>query len=96
MKTLEDAIQHYKADYEQLKLWLIELKNYRDSKVFKLDKEETEAAYEFYKVHKECCNPSTIGGNFSYIITPIGLGNCVTIRCNACGEEEDITNVENW
>lgn len=66
------------------------------------DNEEKEAR-EFYEKHKDCCRKvlkkeffSTTGGGFSYIITPTGLGNCVSIRCNSCGEIEDITDSENW
>lgn len=70
---------------------------------FELNDKEEKAAKDFYQRHKNCCSKifgkpffSTTGGDFSYIITPTGLGLCTTIRCNSCGEEEDITDSENW
>lgn len=70
---------------------------------FELDKEEEKLSNEFYNKHKDCCKKylrklffSTTGGGFSYIITPTGLGNDIKIRCNSCGKEEDITNIDNW
>lgn len=74
-----------------------------DSIKFELDEKEVEAANEFFEAHKDCCRKilnkpvfSTIGGGFSYIITPTGLGNCISIECNSCGEIKDITNFDNW
>ena len=70
---------------------------------FRLNDKEEESAKEFREEHKNCCKEklskeffSTTGGEFSYIITPTGLGLCTIIRCNSCGEEEDITDIENW
>lgn len=70
---------------------------------FELDNKEVEAANKFFELHKDCCHKilnkpvfSTIGGGFSYIITPTGLGNCISIECNSCGEIKDITNSDNW
>lgn len=70
---------------------------------FELDEVETARAREFYENHKNCCydvlgkeNFSSIGGGFSFTISPTGLGNCVSIRCNSCYETKEITNVDNW
>lgn len=70
---------------------------------FKLTDREVAEANEFFKDHKNCCYDiygkeffSTTGGEFSFIITPTGLGNCVSIRCNSCGEIKDITDIEDW
>lgn len=70
---------------------------------FELDSKETTAAKEFIEKHKNCCKEklgkeffSTTGGGFTYIITPTGLGICVSIRCNSCGKIKDITNSNNW
>ena len=48
------------------------------------------------KEHEDCSFTSAIGGKFSYIITPTGLGECVSIRCNACEAIKDITDIESW
>ena len=29
----------------------------------------------------------TIGGGYSYIFYPTGIGTCITVKCNNCGEE---------
>lgn len=56
----------------------------------------------FYKNHKECVinkmhKPffSTTRGQYSFIVTPTGLGSIVRIKCNVCNKVEDITN-DNW
>ena len=73
--------------------------------MFILDEEETKAAKEFIKEHnhndeikKEKGYPffTALGQQFTYIITPGGLGNGVSIKCNHCGKTKDITNTENW
>lgn len=70
---------------------------------FTLSETESESVKKFYQEHKDCCSKllgkrffSSIGGELSYIITPTGLGNCITIRCNSCGEEKEITDTSNW
>lgn len=50
----------------------------------------------FKNKHKNCVFTATVGGKFTYIITPTGLGNCIEIRCNACGKQVDITDISNW
>ena len=61
-----------------------------------MTKNEEKEAKEFMEKHKDCSFTSAIGGKFSYIITPTGLGECVSIRCNSCNTTKDITNVESW
>ena len=68
-----------------------------------LTEKEKKAEKEFFTTHKNCTQEvlnkpffSTTGGQFTYLITPTGLGDCVSIRCNACGEIKDITDFENW
>lgn len=63
---------------------------------FNLDSTEEQSAKEFMKKHENCYLTSTIGGKFTFIITPTGLGPIVSIRCNVCNEEKDITNCNNW
>lgn len=72
--------------------------------IFDLSNEvNKEALEEFRAKHKNCLPKhlgkkffSTTGGQYSYIITPTGLGPCVEVRCNACNETKDITNCDNW
>lgn len=68
-----------------------------------LTEKEKKAEKEFFITHKNCTQEvlnkpffSTTGGQFTYLITPTGLGDCISIRCNACGEIKDITDSENW
>ena len=39
---------------------------------------------------------SAVGGRFSYIVTPTGLGNVVEIKCNYCNCKENITDFSTW
>lgn len=75
----------------------------KDKICFQLTENETKAAEEFIEEHRNCCKEklgkeffSSTGGGFTYIITPIGLGSCISIRCNSCEEVKDITDSESW
>ena len=76
----------------------------RQIEVFELDEVETKRAREFIAKHdhheefkaagKMCF--STLGMQFTYTITPGGLGPLVSIKCNHCGESENITDTDDW
>ena len=76
----------------------------RKTRIFELTENETKAAAEFRKEHshKEELEAdgklafSTLGMQFTYEITPGGLGNGIVIKCNYCGETKDITDIDNW
>lgn len=76
----------------------------QQTQVFELDEVETERAREFMKKHshkeefraRNKFGFSTLGQQFTYEITPGGLGCGVTIICNQCQESKDITNTDNW
>lgn len=57
------------------------------------DKQEIQF-HEFRQEHAHEDFNSTIGGKFSFIITPTGLGPIIEVKCNACGEIKDITDDE--
>ena len=69
---------------------------------FELDEAETERARKFKEKHdhtteiKENLDFTPIGQQFTYEITPGYLGMSVIIRCNHCGEKENITNSDSW
>lgn len=75
-----------------------------NNKRFELDDVETQSAKDFIKEHdhseefkkmgKFCF--STLGQQFTYKITPGGLGNSIEIICNHCKEHKSITNIDNW
>ena len=75
-----------------------------EHELFILDEQETNDAKEFIKSHmhkdefekQNKLGFSTLGQQFTYEITPGGLGCCVTIICNQCHEFKDITNSDNW
>lgn len=77
---------------------------YGDNKMrFELSEAESEAARKFMKEHAhtgEFPNGrkffSTLGMQFTFEITPGGLGNEVTIKCNHCHEQKSITDTDNW
>lgn len=71
---------------------------------FELDEVETSRAKEFIKEHNHIeefrkmgkFGFSTLGQQFTYKITPGGLGNSTEIICNYCKEQKGITNIDNW
>ena len=73
-------------------------------KMFILNEVETERARDFIKRHNHRkdfeaqgkLGFSSLGHQFTFSITPGGLGPLVIIKCNYCGEVEDITNSDNW
>lgn len=78
---------------------------YGDNNIrFMLSQEESEAAKQFMEEHNHMDEFlknnklafSSLGMQFSFNITPGGFGNCVSIKCNHCGKEKDITYTGNW
>jgi len=67
----------------------------KDVMRFELTEEQKKRVEEWFQEHKCDADPGSIGGKFSYIITPTGLGDCVMVKC-LCGESIDLTNVDNW
>ena len=73
-------------------------------KIFILNEVETERASDFIKRHNHRkdfeaqgkLGFSSLGHQFTFSITPGGLGPLVVIKCNYCGEVEDITDSDNW
>ena len=63
---------------------------------FRLNENEERDYKEFCNQHRFCEFRSTIGGKISVIFTPTGLGPCISVKCNACGETKDITDVSCW
>ena len=70
---------------------------------FRLTSKEEEEAKQFFLEHKECSYThlskpffSTTGGQFTFLITPTGLGNMISVRCNICDEMREITDVSDW
>lgn len=64
--------------------------------------EEQQKIFENWKtIHNKKCvfsdpmKQGAIGGRFTYIFTPTGLGVITKVKC-ACGDEIDLTNSENW
>lgn len=75
-------------------------KNKEESKskeiIFTLNQNEVKDYYKFISEHKKCKCSATIGGKISIIFTPTGLGNAKSVKCNVCGVENEITDVNNW
>jgi ribosomal protein S27E len=71
---------------------------------FELNEVETKRAHEFIEAHshQEELNSmgrstfSAMGHQFTYMITPGGLGSLVSIKCNLCNEVKDITDTDSW
>lgn len=71
---------------------------------FELNDTESERARDFMKEHNHREDFkrqgkmlfSALGMQFTYKITPGGLGPVVGIRCNECGEAKEITDTNSW
>ena len=76
----------------------------RKTATLELEEKETERAKEFMEAHshqKELkamgrSTFSAMGHQFTYMITPGGLGSLVSIKCNFCNEVKDITDTDSW
>lgn len=67
--------------------------------VFKIQEKELETAEAFIKKHRSSCGSKhnlTLGEYFTYTFMPTGIGTAKTIKCNLCGEEENITDYDCW
>lgn len=67
---------------------------------FQLDSIEQQKAIEFIQIHKEkhklgdeFPKGAAIGGKFTFLFTPTGLGVFITVKCR-CGDNQLLTNVE--
>lgn len=71
---------------------------------FELSEKETAKAEAFMEKHSHAkelaaqgrVSFSALGQQFTFIITPGGLGPMTTVKCNFCGEEENVTCTEDW
>ncbi len=64
--------------------------------LFKLTDEEFDKVYDWTKDHK--CDDdliATIGGKYSYVFIPTGLGMIKRVEC-ICGDVLDLTDVDKW
>lgn len=55
-----------------------------------------QSSCEYYDDGTQASNPiGAIGGRLTYSYTPTGLGTCFVVTC-ACGQELNLTNVDDW
>jgi len=64
----------------------------------KYTNKEIEDIRKFAKKHYKCPikNNALNGGQFSYIFTPMGIGNVIEVRCNYCNKQTNVTDVDCW
>jgi len=62
---------------------------------FKLNYNEEKEANDFLKEHRNCGNPTAIGGHIKFIFTPTSVGDSCILKC-VCGKEKDITDYNCW
>lgn len=69
--------------------------------IFYITQDEYKKFSDWKKEHNKKCKFSdsmsggAIGGRFTYIFTPTGVGTATTVKC-ACGEECDLTDYDMW
>ena len=69
-----------------------------------LSEDETKKARKFMQKHNHLeefkkesrMGFSSLGQQFTYTVTPGGLGLMTSIKSNKCGEHEDVTDYDNW
>ena len=59
---------------------------------FQINEVEQARAEEFIKKH----NHNNVMTTFTYSFTTTGIGTTIFIKCNNCGEEENITDYDCW
>ena len=61
---------------------------------FDLNLLEEQRYDDFAKKHSNCVKPSCEKlDSVSLVVIPTGLGNLVSCRCTKCGEQEEITDI---
>ena len=64
---------------------------------FKLTDEEKKRAEEFLNEHSHRgINKGAIGGHIDFIFTPNNIFRGVSLKCNICREEKNITDYSKW
>lgn len=64
---------------------------------FELTEKEVNAAKLFEEEHShKGINKGAIGGHIDYIFTPNSIFRGLSIRCNLCREEKNITDYSVW
>lgn len=85
-------LHEFRKDKEIVKLEN-EIENIRNHSLQVLTDKEKERIKEFRNRHYNKCNN---GGTYWFQLTGTGIGTAITIKCDMCGEEEDITDTESW
>ena len=62
--------------------------------VFEMTDVESECARAFMQKHYQCL--SRVEERFAVTFLPTGTGDMVFIRCLACGEQEELTEIEKF
>ena len=89
--TIKELENYNKNDeVEELKK---ELKLLKERSMYCLSEKQKQQVDKFNKEHymKHPCKYTS-----SYILTSTGIGTVVTIKCNKCGEELDVTDYDLW
>jgi len=66
--------------------------------IFVLSIEEVTTYREWEKNHKETCGKTKRlkTNNLAFIFRPTSLGDCITVKCEWCKEEKDLTDYKSW
>lgn len=96
IKNLQEENEYLKTKAykdEEIKKLTDKIEQLRDEqyKGFFMSQVETEAAMEWQKAHIQDVHDGhsyagAVGGLFSYVFTPTGIGICGEIECNRCHE----------
>ena len=90
INELRELRDNYDRDAE-IKILKQQLDHMRDNSLIILTKEEKRKIEEFQNEHYKKCK-----GHYKFILTPIGVGTVIEIKCEKCGETLDVTDYDRW
>lgn len=70
-----------------------EIENLRNHSLYFMNDIELKRAKAFREKHYKSCKN---GGTYWYKLTGTGIGTAISIKCDTCGAEEDITDDRDW
>ncbi len=91
-QRLRETLDNWNRDAEIQKAEKL-AEHYRRHSLHHLSDREMKAIEEFRNQHYASCNN---GSRYIFELTGTGIGEAISIQCPVCGEQKDVTDVEDW
>lgn len=92
VRNANDRVAEYNKDTEIQKLQN-ELKYIEHNSLQVMSNMECQRSEQFRNEHYERCGNGNV---YWYKLAGTGVGTAITIKCDKCGEELDITDIDSW